>query len=102
MQWYAARVVYQSNDRRHKKYLYEERVVAISAETDEQAFDKAGAEADRYASRLGFCRVGEVVLYIRDDEPIEDYLELWSTLLDADEDGEAFYDNRYAQYENAR
>lgn len=100
MQWYAARVVYQTNDRRHKKFLYEERVVAICADSDEHAFEKASAEADRYASQLDFCRVGEILLYIRDDEPIEDGWELWSTLLDTDEDGETFYDNRYAKYEN--
>ena len=64
MKWYGARTLYDWMRSRDKKYLFEERIVAIYADSDDQAICKAEVEGDEYAARNGIKRLDDVLIYI--------------------------------------
>ena len=102
MNWYAVRTLFLFGIKRDGKRLFEERIVAFEAEDSDVAFLKAEAEAAEYAKNEGkddFEILPDLELYVQDGEPLIDGYEVWSQLFEANETLEAFFKNRYEQYE---
>lgn len=80
--WYTARCLFSHKDIPGcKKYVYEERVLLIKADNEDQAFEKALADAKKYASadpNVEFT--GQVDLFHLYDEKLEDGTEVYSVM----------------------
>ncbi|HYE18599.1 MAG TPA: DUF4288 domain-containing protein [Tepidisphaeraceae bacterium] len=99
MPWYAVRTVYDWNRRKSDgKNIFEERIVAFEAATDDDAFAKAEAERDRYADFHQFTAHDEQAMYLQDGDPLIDGYEVWSRMYESHDDLDAFYAKRYDDY----
>jgi hypothetical protein len=82
--------------------VFEERVVAFKALSDQEAFEKAKIEAKEYSKEREdgeYECYPEQVLYLLDEEELIDGYEVWSEMFEAKLSLNEFYDNRYSQYE---
>ena len=102
MAWYAVRTLYLWGQKADGINVFEERVVAFSAETDTDVFAKAQHEADVYAQNAdgsGYEIYPQQISYQLDEGDLIDGHEVWSQLFEGYESLDEFYQNRYAQYE---
>jgi hypothetical protein len=102
MTWYAIRTVYCWGPRSDGKNVFEERIVAFSGLSSDEAFEKAQQEATVYATARHDIRYEshpEQVSYELKDPGWVDGLEIWSQMFESDESLEQFYENRYSKYD---
>lgn len=100
MAWFAVRSVYLTNRKQSGgANVFEERIVAIEAENEDQAFEKAEEESARYADYHHFDAHDEMRMYTQDGDALIDGYELWSQLYESREDLDTFYKRRYDQYQ---
>ena len=99
MRWFAVRSVYLCRTRPDGTNIFEERVVGFSAESADDAHEKAFAEADAYAASNKFVAYDEQRSYEQDGDPLIDGYELWSQLFESKLSLDDFYAARYSGYE---
>ena len=102
MKWYAIRTVYFWGQKSDRKNVFEERVVAFKAQSEEKAYEKAREESEAYASKRKDRKYEiypERVGYRLDEKSLIDGYEVWSEMFESDESLEEFYKNRYLNYE---
>ena len=98
MPWYAIRTVYQFGQKADGTHVFEERVVAVEADSWEHASAKGDAEAEAYAAENGFEAHPEQIAYELDGAARGDCEELWSDMFQARLSLAAFYAQRYEAY----
>jgi hypothetical protein len=84
------------------KNVFEERVVAFSGTSYEEALNKAKQEAAAYSSERRDIRYEihpDQSGYELDEANWVDGLEVWSEMFESDESLQEFYENRYRKYD---
>jgi hypothetical protein len=102
MKWYAIRTVYMWGQKADGANVFEERVVAFNALSDQEAFEKAKIEAKEYSKEREdreYEYYPEQVSYLLDEEELIDGYEVWSEMFEAKQSLNEFYENRYTKYE---
>ena len=88
MTWYAIRTVYCWGQKSDAKNVFEERVVAFSGTSYEEALNKAKQEATAYSSERRDIRYQihpDQSGYELDEANWVDGLEVWSEMFESDE-----------------
>ena len=97
--WFGVRAIYLFGKKKDGTNIFEERIVAISASTIEEALAKAKREADEYAAALKMERHPWLEGYEQDGDALIDGYEVWSNLYESSEDLRSFVESRYGKYE---
>ena len=97
--WFAVRTVYTFGVKSDGKNLYEERIVAFTAQDADYAMEKAEAESDEYAKGASIEQIhDDVWSYEQDGDDLIDGYELWSQVFESDLSLHDFYAERYTKY----
>ena len=102
MTWYAIRTVYYWGQRSDGKNVFEERVVAFSGMSHDEAFEKARQEATAYSNErrnIQYEIHPDQSAYELDEANWVDGLEVWSEMYESGESLQEFYENRYRKYD---
>ncbi len=99
IRWFGIRTIYLFGKKKDGRNIFEERIVVFSAETADEALEKAVREADDYATVNKLKHHPWQVAYSQDDDPLIDGYEVWSELYESSEDLDSFVKSRYEQYE---
>lgn len=99
IRWFGIRTIFLFGKKKDGTNIFEERIVVFSGNSEEEAFAKAEAEADRYAQNLKMERHPRQDAYSQDDEPLIDGYEVWSMLYESTEDIHSFVKSKYERYE---
>ena len=102
MNWYAVRSVYLWGQKSDGTSVFEERVVAFTAASEDEAWVKVHAEAEAYRlerTDVTYERHPSGVMYQLDEGAASDGAEVWSEMFEANETLELFYANRYGRYD---
>lgn len=99
MPWYSIRSVYHFGTKADGVNMFEERIVAFEADTEEAAHAKGESESFQYAAELNI-EVHEIQDgYRLDDSPLIDGYEIWSQLLESRLPLAEFFAERYLRYD---
>jgi hypothetical protein len=98
MAWYAVRTLYRFGIKADGTSIFEERIVCFEADSFDDAYQKAAAEAASYAQSTDADCFPEVEAYEQDGAPLIDGYELWSELYEGRESMDEFWRRRYGQY----
>jgi len=96
--WFGVRAIFLFGQKKDGKNIFEERVVSISANTPEEALDKARLESDEYAASSGMERHPWLEAYTQDGDALIDRYEVWSELYESSENLQSFVESRYHKY----
>ena len=97
--WYAIRTVYHFGTKTDGTNVFEERIVCFNAQSWEEAHQRAEAESERYEVSNNAVAHPEQIGYEQDGKSLADEYELWSELFESKATLEAFYAERYENYE---
>ena len=83
--WYGAKCIFRHADLKGKDgHVYEERVVLVKAESDDEAMEHAQREAKEYAQGLEGCSyLGFVNVFHIYDKNLQDGTEVYSLMRDS-------------------
>ena len=97
MAWYAIRHVFLFDVKQNGTNVFEERIVAIRANSSIEAHEKARKEAKEYARRNNLKINPHSIGYEQDGKKLVDEYELWSELLGSRKSLAQFYSHRYGK-----
>ncbi|MFZ6798436.1 DUF4288 domain-containing protein [Undibacterium sp. Di24W] len=98
MDWYGIRNIYLFKVKADGTNVFEERIVCIQAETEQEAHQKGLRESEEYSDANGFESGSQQDAYRQDGDPLIDGYEVYSQLFESPESLEEFYENRYNRY----
>ena len=80
--WYSARCIFEACGlpAPEGRHVYEERIVLIRADSDDEAMQKAERFAEQYAAACGFDYLGHVMTYHMPESVIGDGTEVFSLM----------------------
>ena len=83
--WYGAKCIFRHSDLKGEDgHVYEERVVLIKAESEDEAIERAEKEAKEYAEAVEACSyLGFVNVFHIYDEDLKDGTEVYSLMRDS-------------------
>jgi hypothetical protein len=94
--WFGARTVYRVEESNTvtnaQNKLYEERVVLVSANSFDDAIEKAEKDAEKYAANNNMTYLGFVNVYELYANKIEEGTEVYSLMRESELDADAYID----------
>jgi hypothetical protein len=96
--WFAVRNIYYYGRRNDGMNVYEERVVAFKAASAEEAHEFGTSEAMIYKRAGGYLACPEQLVFRLDEGTLVHGHEVWSELLQTEQEPAEFYESRYENY----